>query len=158
MDLLIRPAIVDNCGIIATLNDYGQAPHVAARPDVFKPTRHAELQVWYRALLSAPTTRAWIAKLDGAPVGYVLSIVRTTEENPFCVARRWLELNEIAVATAHRGRGIARALTDRVMAHARDSGLQSVELGSWAFNAQAQVAFTKLGFSVQRMRFERVVE
>jgi ribosomal protein S18 acetylase RimI-like enzyme len=158
MDLLIRPSYVDNCGIIATLNDFGQAPHVAARPDFFKPTRHAELEAWYRELLGAPTTRAFIAELDGEPVGYVVSILRTTEENPFCVARRWLELNEIAVATLHRGRGIARALTEQVMAHAREAEVRSVELGSWAFNAGAHAAFAKLGFSAQRVRFERLIE
>ena len=155
MDLLIRPVIVGDCGIIAQLNEYAQAPHVAARPDVFKPARHAELEAWYRALLSEPTTRAWLAELAGEPVGYVLSVARTTEENPLCVARRWLELNEIAVATAHRERGIARALTERVLAHAREAGFRSVELGSWAFNTGAHAAFAKLGFSAQRLRLER---
>jgi ribosomal protein S18 acetylase RimI-like enzyme len=158
MDLLIRPAIVDDCGIIATLNEYGQEPHVAARPDVFKPTSHAELEAWFRALLNAPTTRAWIARLGGEPVGYVVAIVRTTEENPFCVARRWLELDQIAVVAAYRGRGIARALTEQVMALARAEGFRSVELGSWAFNERAHAVFAKLGFSVSRLRFEQIVE
>jgi len=143
---------------IAALNQYGQAPHLAARPDVFKPTELAELEAWYRTLLGRASTRAWLAELGAEPAGYVLSILRVSEENPFCVARRWFELDQIAVVTAHREQGIARALTERVIAQACAEGIQTVELGSWSFNGAAHAAFTKLGFVPQRVRFERRVD
>jgi ribosomal protein S18 acetylase RimI-like enzyme len=155
MDRLIRPARIEDCGIIARLNAYGHEPHLRARPDVFKPTLEAELAAWFRALLSENTTRAFIAELGSEPIGYVVAILRTTEENPLCLARRWLELNEIAVATAHRRQGVARALTEQVLALARAEGLASVELGSWSFNHAAHAAFAELGFVPQRVRFER---
>jgi ribosomal protein S18 acetylase RimI-like enzyme len=154
----IRVARDEDAAAIAALNQYGQAPHLAARPDVFKATELPELEAWYRTLLGRASTRAWLAELGAEPVGYVVSILRTSEENPFCVARRWLELDQIAVVGAHRGQGIARALTERVIAHARAEGIQKVELASWSFNDAAHAAFAKLGFTAQRMRFERRVD
>ncbi|HWZ87318.1 MAG TPA: GNAT family N-acetyltransferase [Polyangiaceae bacterium] len=154
----IRIARPEDCSAIATLNEHAQALHIAARPDVFKPTRLSELEPWFRALLRDTAMRGWLAELDGQPVGYVISILRVSEENPLCLARRWLELNEIAVAPEQRRQGIARALTEQVLAHARAEGLESVELGSWSFNAAAHAAFAQLGFSPQRVRFERRVE
>ena len=158
MKMTIRVAREDDSALIASLNEFGQAPHLAARPDIFRPTRLVQLDTWFRALLGRPTTRAWLAERGAEPVGYVLSILRSSEENPFCVARRWLELDQIAVATAHRKQGVARALTEQVLAHARAEGIPSVELGSWSFNGAAQAAFTRLGFAPQRVRFERRVD
>ncbi|HEY4102847.1 MAG TPA: GNAT family N-acetyltransferase [Polyangiaceae bacterium] len=155
MELQIRPAGIHDASLLATLNQYGQAPHVAARPDIFKPTSHAELEAHYRAWLEQKTARGFIAELATEPVGYARAVARETAENPCCFARRWLELDEIGVATHARRRGVARALIERVVAVADAEGFASVELGTWSFNTTAQAVFAKLGFSPQRLRLER---
>ncbi|HEX3776946.1 MAG TPA: GNAT family N-acetyltransferase [Polyangiaceae bacterium] len=155
MKLQIRPAGISDASSLATLNHFGQAPHASARPDIFKETSHAELEAHYRALLAQPTSFAFIAELASEPLGYARGVVRETAENPCCFARRWLELDEIAVATQARKHGVARALIERVIELADAEGLASVELGTWSFNQTAQAVFAKLGFSPQRMRFER---
>src|SRR4029077_8599104 len=110
MSTNIRPAAIGDEALLAGLNDFVQELHLGSRPDHFRPTQSAELATWYRALLEKSTTRIWIAEEDGLPVGYVLAIVHEAPENPFVRARRWCEIDQVAVDPRCRRRGIARAL------------------------------------------------
>ncbi len=71
---------------------------------------------------------------------------------------RPVQVHEIAawmgVQARHRRAGIGRALVGHVVAGAREQGIDDVELQSWAFNQNAQRAFTNLGFAPKVVRFE----
>jgi len=153
----VRHATGEDASVLAALSEIPQALHVAAHPKTFKVPDPVELEQWYRSTLSRPGVHAWIAEIDATPVGYALALERQIDELPICFARRWLELDQIGVKASARRRGIARALADQVMALARARGLDSVELGTWAFNREAQRAFEALGFLPQRLRYARAV-
>jgi GNAT superfamily N-acetyltransferase len=154
MSMNIRQAAIGDEALLASLNRFGQAVHVASRPDHFKPTQSDELARWYRSLLEKPTTRAWIAEEDGLPVGYLLALVNEAPENPFVRARRWCEIDQLAVDPSRRKRGIARALILNAVSTAKAEGILDIEAASWSFNNGAHEVFRRLGFAPKTTRFE----
>jgi GNAT superfamily N-acetyltransferase len=150
----IRPAAIGDEALLAGLNDFVQELHLGRRPDHFKPTQSAELATWYRSLLEKTTTRIWIAEEDGLPVGYLLAIFHEAQENPFVRARRWCEIDQVAVDPSRRRRGIARALILNAVFWAKTEGIPHIEAASWSFNDGAHEMFRRLGFVPKTTRFE----
>ena len=75
--------------------------------------------------------------------------------NPFCRARRWCEIDQIAVDPKYRRRGIGRSLILKAIAEARTEGIRDIEATSWSFNEETHEMFRRLGFSPKTVRFER---
>lgn len=151
----IRLAVAGDELTLAALNAPAQQAHVAAHPEVFRPARRRDVADWFGDLLKSPTAAAWIAEDDdGVPVGYVLAQYHERPEGPFVVARRWCEIDQLAVAAPQQRRGVARALVDAVVADARANGVRDVELCVWAFNETAGAAFRRVGFvpRLERLR------
>lgn len=146
--------MVGDEALLAGLNRFVQEMHLAERPDHFRPTRFEDLAAWYRSRLEKPTTRIWIAEEDVLPVGYLLALVHEVPENPFVRARRWCEIDQIAVDPGWRKRGIARALVRTAVSTAKAEGIGRVEAASWAFNGAAHEVFRRLGFVPKITRFE----
>jgi ribosomal protein S18 acetylase RimI-like enzyme len=80
--------------------------------------------------------RIWVAELDGAVAGFAGLIVE---------GRRG-ELEPLVVATGVRGRGVGRALTERVIAAARAAGLRRLDVQPAARNVGAIRFFHDAGF------------
>jgi GNAT superfamily N-acetyltransferase len=154
MSTNIRPAGIGDEALLAGLNDFVQALHLGSRPDYFRSTQSAELATWYRSLLEKSTTRILIAEEDGLPVGYLLAILHEAPENPFVRARRWCEIDQVAVDPGRRGRGIARALVLSAVSWAKTEGVPQIEAASWSFNDGAHQMFRRLGFVPKTIRFE----
>jgi len=153
MSTTVRAAALGDEELLAVLNGLVHELHVANRPEYFKPTRAENVSAWFRSLLRQPTVLIWIAEEDGVPVGYVLALLHERPENPFCPARRWCEIDQIAVDDKRRRRGIARTLVQKVFAEVRSRGICDVEMSSWSFNEAAHHAFRRLGFAPKVIRF-----
>jgi GNAT superfamily N-acetyltransferase len=153
MSTTIRAAVLGDEALLAVLNGFVHELHVANRPEYFKPTRAEHVSAWFRSLLQKPAVLIWIAEEDGVPVGYVLALLHEREENPFCSARRWCEIDQLAVDDRWRRRGIARTLVQRALTEVRRRGIREVEMSSWSFNEAAHDAFRRLGFAPQVIRF-----
>ena len=154
MSILIRDAKPSDSQAIVDLIGEVQALHVASRPETFRPVPEPEIAAWLGQALQNPGNRIWVAEVDGAVCGYLLSVVRKQAGNPFVIDRTWLELDQLCVLRAHRRQGIAKALIATAMAHADTQGFRDVELSTWAFNHDAQRAFKQLGFVTKVLRFE----
>ena len=150
----IRAAVIGDEELLAKLNSLVQDLHLQRRPDHFRHTELSERAGWYKSLLEEPTARMWIAEEQGTPVGYVLAVFHRLPENPFTQARAWCEIDQIAVDSNHRRRGIGRALVLKAIAEVRAEGIQRVEATSWAFNEETQEVFRRLGFTPKTVRFE----
>jgi ribosomal protein S18 acetylase RimI-like enzyme len=153
MSTTIRTAALGDEALLAVLNGFVHELHVANRPEHFRPTRVEHVSAWFRSLLQKPAVLIWIAEEDGVPVGYVSALLHEREENPFCSARRWCEIDQIAVDDKWRRRGIARTLVQTALAEVRRRGIREVEMSSWSFNETAHHAFRRLGFAPQAIRF-----
>lgn len=157
MPAIVRSALASDAPALAVLNDHVHKLHVAARPDFFRPTSPEEATPWFASHAEGSVSRAWIAEDEGGPVGYVLVFFHERAIRPFTHARRWCEIDQVAVAPEGRRRGTARALIDAALAEARRRGIHEIELSTWAFNAEAQAVFRRLGFAPRLIRFERML-
>jgi GNAT superfamily N-acetyltransferase len=153
-NLTVRAATPGDREALARLNLEVQQLHVSNRPDDFKPASVAELALWFAEVMNDSAATVWLAEHDGAAVGFLLVRVRQVPENLFCKARLWWELDSLSVAADHRRQGVCRALFERVLSEARAQEISDLELQTWAFNRDAQEAFSRLGFVPKRVRYE----
>jgi diamine N-acetyltransferase len=154
MAVEIRRAEVGDVEALVALHREVHAPHLAERPDQFKPTNDEQIAGVYRTRLDAANTKVWIAVLDGRAVGHVVAIHHQRAEHAMCPARQWWDIDELGVTPAHRRSGIARALLQTVVDAATASGISEIELNSWAFNHTAHATFENFGFTPKVIRFE----
>lgn len=93
--------------------------------------------------LSRPDVQAHMARLDGRPVGYVV-----TTENPFGLQPEpEIAIELLFVDPATRRHGVARALLSAVASHAERSGSEVVVSNVPTQSREAQRFFARLGFS-----------
>lgn len=152
--LSIRSAVPADAECLVRLNASVHARHLQERPDFFRATDARQLGEWFRDLLGKPTTRCWIAALDGVTAGYVLMREHQREATVFCRERHWHEIEQVAVEPQLRRRGIALALIETALAAAAETGASEVELASWSFNSAAHALFARCGFAPRLMRFD----
>ena len=157
MSAFIRPASADDAEALAALTTIVQGLHAENRPDQFRAASEAEIAEWYRTMLDNPRYHVWIAEVDGRPAGYVSAGFHERPATPFTPAKRWCELDQIAVDARFRLRGIARALFDTVVNKARAEGLRQIETVSWSFNNEAHETFRRFGFTPKLLRFELIL-
>ena len=155
MSLRIRVGGADDAATLADLNTHVHDLHVAARPDFFAAPRREDVVAWFREQMARADARTWLGELDGAPAGYALVYFHERPARPFAHARRWCEIDQIAVAPAGRRRGVARTLIEAALDEARRRGIRDIELSSWAFNTPAHEVFRRIGFTPKVIRFER---
>jgi GNAT superfamily N-acetyltransferase len=154
MSAHIRLAAVGDETVLAGLNRFAQDLHVERRPDLFRAATIEEVAAWFRSRLENPATRAWIADDSGTPIGYLIAVLHERPEGPFTVARRFCEIDQMAVDPARRGQGVARALMLKALSEAHAEGVHEIEATSWSFNDSAHAMFRRLGFVPKTVRFE----
>lgn len=138
---------------LAQLNQHVQALHLHAAPSHFKETTLEEVAEAYRDFLHQDGARGFIAFGGGRAVGYVLSVIRHRPENAFCPARSLVYVDQISVDPGYQGQGVGRGLMEAVIRYAKESGIDDIEVETWAFNTAAQGFFRSLGFEPRTIRF-----
>ena len=149
----IRRATADDADTLAALNAHVQDIHVRHHPAHFRPPVLADVADWFRARLVEPGIQAWLVAVAGQPVAYALVIPRERPANPFTVAERSCEIDQLGVLPEARRQGIARALIAHILSEARRAGITTVVLNTWMFNAEARAAFERLGFEPELLRY-----
>jgi GNAT superfamily N-acetyltransferase len=153
MSVVVRPAAAADVDRLVELNVAAHECHVPHAPEVFKTASTRDVAQWFRRLLRKPNAHIWIAEQDSVPIAYVLVFFHQRADSPFSVARRWCEIDQIAVEPRARNQGIGRMLVETVMAEARVRGIRELCTRAWCFNDAAQQALTKLGFRPQVVEF-----
>ncbi|HSL22385.1 MAG TPA: GNAT family N-acetyltransferase [Vicinamibacterales bacterium] len=108
-----------------------------------------------------PRFDAWLAELDGRPVGYTL-VVPSAYETAY--AKAGVYVQDLFVSPGARRRGIGRALLAAVAADARRRGLEFVWWTSRTWNTDAHAFFRTvatveepvLAFAVFADQFEKL--
>ena len=152
MNTTIRRAALGDERGLTELNALVHGFHVENNPSYFKPASPDEVAAWFRDLFGNRAARIWIAEEGETLVGYACVFLHERAENPFCLARRWFEIDQIAVRLDRQRNRIGRALVQHVLADARGEGIGEVELTCWCFNTGAQEAFQRLGFAPRLIR------
>ena len=138
---------------LVELNAVVQAEHIAAEPDVFKPSRGDEVATWFADGLANGSLRAWVADGGGGLAGYVTVRLQERPEHPFAFARSRWEVDQLGVRPDWRRRGVARGLLAEVARAALDAGVGELQLSTWSFNTGAQEAWLCLGFEARSTRY-----
>jgi ribosomal protein S18 acetylase RimI-like enzyme len=104
--------------------------------------KHSEAS--YRAALTAPEAAAWLAEVQGAPVGYAL--VTPPAELPVPLDPGDLELKRIYLLSRFHGTGVGLHLMKQARDYARAAGAIRLLLGVYAENTRAIAFYRRQGF------------
>lgn len=96
-----------------------------------------ELAADRRSLNRHGESHAWIAREAGEPAGCVILLGPTDE---------LAEMKRLWVRPAHRGAGIGRMLSERVVESARNSGYETVGLTTPPWSDAAHELYESMGF------------
>jgi ribosomal protein S18 acetylase RimI-like enzyme len=137
--------------------------HAAAMPElapyVSDAQTWAEHRPLYVELFGKPDTALFLARVDGALVGYAL--LHVEEVRATFIADTWRtgdrigELESIAVAPEHRGQGIGGALLDVVDREFDELGVADVIIGLLPGNETARRVYERRGFRTTWMYMSR---
>lgn len=145
---MIRAATVEDAKALAVLNDAVWRTHAEAFPLVFNPPADpSTMTSWFAGILGRASTLAFVATDQGEVVGYAFAEVITKVESTVTRGRRYVMIQHVAIAPAHRRHGFGRGLLKRCLSEARTQGATHAELGVWAFNENARDFFRRCGFA-----------
>ena len=150
--MTIRPATAADHVAIAELNVVVQQMHHDAAPELFKPPEMAAIVDYFRQALRSDALRAFVIEADGAVRGYALARLQTQPETALTYGGLVVELDQISVDPAYRGRGLGRQLIDQVKSLASDVGAARLQLTVWEFNRHARDVFERAGFTATTTR------
>jgi ribosomal protein S18 acetylase RimI-like enzyme len=137
--------------------------HAASMPELAPYVSDAETWAEHRPLyvelFGKPDTALFLARVDGALVGYAL--LHVEEVRATFIADTWRtgdrigELESIAVAPEHRGQGIGGALLDVVDREFDELGVADVIIGLLPGNETARRVYERRGFRTTWMYMSR---
>jgi GNAT superfamily N-acetyltransferase len=119
----VDPADAAAAGVLASLRRAWVEERRGPQED---PGFEDELARWWDR--EAPQRLAWVASIDGVPVGMLNLLEFTRMPSPGAPAGRWGYLGNAFVLGEHRDRGIGRALLDAALGEARARGYVRIVL------------------------------
>ena len=99
---------------------------------------------WFRNALAAGTYLSWIAEESGEPIASGSLLVHVAVPRPGSASDREGRVQSVYVAPDARRRGIAKALMERILAHARAEALIRLSLHP---SDDARPLYRNLGFT-----------
>ena len=143
-----------NLDDILGLNHVVQNLHAEQEPRYFRPFDEAAVTEFIRNALDDPSVTFLLAVEGEKPLGYAMLRVQDRAGHAYALPRRFVELEQIAVAPDSRRHGVGAALIDEVVAVAKSLAIPNLELSVWHFNEDAHRLFRRKGFKpcLQRMR------
>jgi len=124
--------------------------HAELVPEIIQVAEPIMTHKWYDDVLGDPDKTLFVAELGKEIVGVALVVLKNNSDDPIFTKRRYIYIDEIAVAAAHRGQGIGRALMERIHRWGRAQGITEFELQVWERNDQAIGFYEKLGYQKWR--------
>ena len=149
---VVRVATPADATVLADLNRNNQHENHRRVPEWFAAPGDPDVADLLRRWLCRDNAVGFLAEVNGELAGYALAVVHHRRATRASAESHWIDLEQIAVAPEARRRGIARALCQAVIGHARELRLDAVQLNVWAFSTEAQALFTALGFDPRSMR------
>ena len=131
--------------------------HHKGRPDLFyggvkKYTDEEILQI-----LQDPKTPVFVAEEEGSVLGYAFCIFAEVKGSHILKDVKTLYLDDLCVDEACRGKHVGKALYERVLAFAKESGCYNLTLNVWSCNAGAMKFYEKMGLVPQKTMLEQIL-
>jgi ribosomal protein S18 acetylase RimI-like enzyme len=138
--------------MIRLLQQVGEVHH-QIRPDLFRAGAQKYDEGALVALLADELRPIFIAEEDGI-LGYCFCVLQITENDPVLCDRRVIYIDDLCVDETVRGKGVARALYDAVLAYGRENRFDAVTLNVWSGNDRAMHFYEKVGMKPQKVGME----
>lgn len=155
--MTLRSATHADAETLAALNRHVHDLHLDAEPGRYAATDRAAVAGRFRELVEDPAAEVLLAEREGDAVGYVVVVGVDRPSHVFAPARRWAELNQLAVAPCARRTGIGRMLMDGAAQSARSRGYPELQLTVRAHNEGARAFYEAIGFRHAQSRLEKPV-
>jgi ribosomal protein S18 acetylase RimI-like enzyme len=155
LSVRIRPALPSDVAALIPLFEELDEIHRLALPAVFrKPDAARREQSWLDWIIAGPDQAILVAEGPHADiVGLVVLIARSVAANSVRDARRFVEIDQLVIASAARRRGIGRSLVDASKAWGRARGIANLEVTAWSVNVETIEFYRQIGFSPTIARF-----
>jgi len=141
----------------ATLSDYEPMRALLAEVDELhrvhlpwmfqEPAVEPRSKGFFEQLIEDEHSALLVAEADSRLVGVATALLRTAPNFPVFIAQTWGVLDNIAVAQAHRRRGVGSALIRDAERWVRAQGASWLELGVYEFNHEARAFYQALGYA-----------
>ena len=128
--------------------------HVFWRPDLYNMPEELFPEELYDELVK--NRELYVAKLDGAVIGFAWVRMRTAE-GVGLVTRKVMLINQLCVDEALRNHGIGTQMMEEVRVLARAFGCTDLQLGVYPQNDEAVSFYQKCGFMIRSIDMQRKV-
>ena len=128
--------------------------HVQWRPDLYQMPEELFPEALYAELVK--NRELYVAKLDGAVIGFALLKMRVSE-GVGKVTRKIMLIDQVCVDEALRNHGIGTQMMEEVRALARAFGCTDLQLGVYPQNDAAVSFYQKCGFMIRSIDMQRKV-
>ena len=128
--------------------------HVQWRPDLYNMPEELFPEELYDELVK--NRELYVAKLDGAVIGFAWVRMRTAE-GVGLVTRKVMLINQLCVDEALRNHGIGTQMMEEVRVLARAFGCTDLQLGVYPQNDAAVSFYQKCGFMIRSIDMQRKV-
>ena len=128
--------------------------HVQWRPDLYQMPEELFPEEFYAELVK--NRELYVAKLDGAVIGFALLKMRVSE-GVGKVTRKIMLIDQVCVDEALRNHGIGTQMMEEVRALARAFGCTDLQLGVYPQNDAAVSFYQKCGFMIRSIDMQRKV-
>lgn len=147
-----------DAAFLAELNREVQEYHHQMYPEIFRAYNKEEITKAIKRMLGNRDARAFVAYEGDEPLGYALIFVTRFNENAFQVARNAMQVDQLAVLSKHRRKGVGKKLLEHLEKIAREEKISRLDLNHWEKNDLAREFFGKQGFQYYNSRMYRDVQ
>ena len=155
--MTVRKATLEDFSAIALLSGQVHQLHQKAREDIFVPADSPYTQKEYQELLSSPSTAVLLAQEGEEPVGYAVLELYSTHNRRILRQRLICSIEDFCIHRDWKRRGYGRLLFEAVLALARRSNANSLELTVWEFNRDALAFYQAMGMKGKNRRLELIL-
>jgi len=132
--------------------------HAELVPEIIQVADPIMTPEWFDNVLNDPEKTLFVAEMRTDIVGVALIELKTSIDDPIFRQRKYVHINEVAVAASHRGRGIGRLLMERIHQWGQEQGVTEIELQVWERNGQAIGFYQKLGYQMWRRTMRYTID
>ena len=128
--------------------------HVSWRPDLYTMPEELFPEELYAELVK--NRELYVAKLDGAVIGFALLRMRVSE-GVGKVTRKIMLIDQVCVDEALRNHGIGTQMMEEIRILAKAFGCTDLQLGVYPQNDAAVSFYQKCGFMIRSIDMQRKV-
>ena len=128
--------------------------HVQWRPDLYTMPEELFPEELYAELVK--NRELYVAKLDGAVIGFAWVRIRTSK-GVGLITRKVMLIDQVCVDEALRNHGIGTQMTEEIRILAKAFGCTDLQLGVYPQNDAAVSFYQKCGFMIRSIDMQRKV-